>query len=497
MKAHLIFISLFALGTNSIFSKEKTKNELIQFHDRLILEGVSNIHNRTEKTPPLHDLGDSNFSTYPFVLWDYAEDIQSTVPSSGSSHWKSLLSFIDSNNITCVITNIKSPNTFPFFSTDTTDPSFITYAKQLPSSCELAVLFALDSFIWDANPSPSSLPSPYPSLPSYFEDLPLKMEWVKQMIALGVPIQEVVIDPQPANVHGNIGDYQLLIDFMDYFRTLNHLKIRCSITYGISERTPTYANLDTFPTDSGLGTLPDNFPPLTEGLSAPEWRPSSTNPLLDRVYIQAYEPDIPYIFTLDNNPVLAATSLLHNFRDEPYLQGIGTISFSTESTAVTGNGTSFLNGDPTTHLLAVTEDMPLGVLENGIITRIGIVSEDVPITATTLSLNSSPSINGSHLPFYQTEIINKWLFPYTNPSVVNNIYIMFSFENIKNNDNPFFGSWSTSQFMSFLESFYSQGKTTLPIYMQDANTPIPMPNNFAIYDFTIFNENLIDKTIQK
>jgi hypothetical protein len=74
---------------------------------------------------------------------------------------------------------------------------------------------------------------------------------------------------------------------------------------------------------------------------------------------------------------------------------------------------------------------------------------------------------------------------------------MFSFENIKNNDNPFFGSWSTSQFMSFLESFYSQGKTTLPIYMQDANTPIPMPNNFAIYDFTIFNENLIDKTIQK
>ncbi len=468
-----------------LLAKEPVKEQISSVYDDYIVRGNASVKKISSPSP---------FSLYPFVLWDYADDISSEDTPSAIKHWENLLQFIASNNIVRVITDIKDPSHFPFFGVSAPAPSFTNYAQKIPPSCELAVFFALDGFAWDSMPAPvpvpSILPSPYPMLPAYFLDLPLKMEWVKQMIALGVNIKEVVLDPQPAMVHGNVADYQLLIDFMDYFCTENNLDVRLGVTYGISERTPTYANLDTFPTDPGLGALPGNFPPLTSGYMAPEWRPTTTYPLLDHVYVQAYEPDIPYIFTLPNNPSLAASCLLSNFRGDPYVQGIGTISFSSSSKDVVGTNTVFSTGDPQTHLLQVIEDMPLGAMQAKVLTRIGIVSEDVAVTNTTLSLNSNPPFSGSNVPFYQTEIINKWIFPFTNPTVVNNIYIMFSFENLQNNNDPFFGTWSTSQFMAFLQSFYGQGQSELPIYMQDANTPIPMPNNFAIYDFNIFQQNI-------
>ena len=364
----------------------------------------------------------------------------------------------------------------------------MTYASKLPKSCELAVLFDLSGFNWDSvtppTPNPSALPSPYPALPAYFLDLPLKMEWVRQMISLGIPIKEVVLDPQPAAVHGDVAEYQLLIDFMDYYCTINNLDVHLGVTYGISEKEPTYANLSVFPTPPGL-TPPGNFPPVTLGYTSPEWRSSSTNPLLTYVYIQVYEPDIPYIFTLPNNPVLAAASLLHNFRDEPYLLGTGDITFSSSAKEVTGANTVFATGIP-----AVTEDMPIGVMQSGNILRIGIVSEDVPVTNTTLSFNSNPPLSGTNSPFYQTEIINKWTFPYTTSSVTNNIVLMFSFENEANNQDPFFGTWTTDQFMSFLQSFHSQGQGSMSFYSQDGSTTIPMGPLFGIYDFNIFQTNM-------
>ncbi len=483
----ILLVLVFAGIQIDLCAKERKKEDIASIYDDFVVRGQNLVQKRKSS------LRSSAFSTYPFVLWDYAEDIQSTSPNSGPVHWNNLLQFISENTITRVITNIKNPSTFPFFSVQQKTNSFISYAKQLPSSCELAVLFDLSSFILNetsSGPAPSALPSPYPALPSYFQQLPEKMDWVRQMIGLGVNIKEVVLDPQPAKEHGTVGDYQLLIDFMDYFCTVNNLEVRLAVTYGISERTPAYANLDVFPTDSGLVPLPDNFPPLTKGLLAPEWRPHSIEPLLDHVYIQAYEPDMPYVFTLSADPILAATSLLHNFRDEPYVQGIGTISFSSTSTEIKGSGTSFLKGNPKTGLLAVIEDMPIGVMQAGNILPIGIVSESVPITATTLSFNSPPPISGNNLPFYQTEIINKWVFPFTNPIVASKIYIMFSFENFKNNQDPFFGTWSADQFMVFLNSFYTQGQNSLPIYMQSEDVSIPLSNNFVIYDFNIFDQNM-------
>ncbi len=473
--------------------KEPTKETISSLYDGLVIQGK----NLNLPKQPLVKVKSSSsaFSLYPFVLWDYAEDIQTANPSSAVTHWNNLLGFISENTITRVITNIKNPKDFSFFSVDGEGSSFISYANKLPSSCELAVLFDLSSFVWDLDPSPTpnpgALPSPYGALPSYFLDLPLKMEWVKQMIALGVPIKEVVLDPQPIKdkkpANEANADYQLLIDFMDYFCTLNNLDVHLGLTYGVNVKEPTFSNLSSFPTPSNLAP-PGNFPPLTAGLTAPEWRADSTEPLLDHVYIQVYESGMPYIFTLQDNPTLAATSLLHNFRDEPYLLGSpGTITFSTDSKNVTGTNTTFTKGSS-----PITEDMPIGVLESGNMVLVGLVSETVPITDTTFSVNSNPPISGSNLPFYQTEIINKWIFPFIAPAVTNNIYLMFSFENQANNKDPFFGTWDTDQFIEFLTSFYTQGQTTLPIYMEDGSTSIPMPNNFAIYDFNIFSENVKD-----
>lgn len=482
-----VFALLLVIPSLSSLAKEADMTRISSVYDDLVNQG--SMRSNPKPTEPKLKKSGSVFSSYPFVLWDYAEDIASGDTPSATLHWNNLLQFISENTITRVITDIKDPSHFPFFGVNAEGSSFMSYANKLPASCELAVLFALSGFVWDSDsppiPNPSALPSPYPALPSYFLDLPLKMEWVKQMIEMGVPIKEVVLDPQPVTPSGSTADYQLLIDFMDYFCTINDLNIHLAVTYGVDVKEPTYSNLSTFPTPSNLAP-PGYFPPITSGYTSPEWRPGSTSPLLKHVYIQVYEPDMPYIFTLKNNPVLAATSLLHNFRDEPYIQGTGTITFSSSSKDVMGTDTVFNTGIP-----PVIEDMPIGVIQSGDMLRIGIVSEDVPVTESTLSFNSNPPISGVNQAFYQTEIVNKWTFPYTSPEVVDNIVLMFSFENQLNNEDPFFGTWTTDQFMSFLQSFYSQGQEdTLPIYYQDGSTGISLPSNFGIYDFNIFQENV-------
>ena len=480
-------VALFVIPSLSSLAKESDMTRVSSVYNDLVRQG--NVLSNPKQTMRDLEEDSSAFASYPFVLWDYAEDIASGNTQSAITHWTNLLQFISENTITRVITDIKDPSHFPFFGVSAEEPSFMSYAAKLPDSCELAVLFELSGFAWDSSPSPvpnpAALPSPYPALPSYFADLPLKMEWVRQMIGLGIPIKEVVLDPQPADSQGSTADYQLLIDYMDYFCTVNNLDVHLAVTFGVNVKEPTYSNLSTFPTPSSLAP-PGYFPPIATGYTAPEWRPSSTSPLLTHVYIQVYEPDMPYIFTLPNNPVLAAASLLHNFRDEPYIQGTGTLTFSSTSKAVTGTNTAFTTGTP-----PVVEDMPLGVMQSGDILRIGIVSEDVPVTETTLSFNSNPPISGTNQPFYQTEIINKWTFPYTTPEIVDGIVLLFSFENQVNNEDPFFGTWTTDQFMSFLQSFYSQGQSdTLPIYYQDGSTGISLPANFGIYDFNIFQENV-------
>ena len=488
-----LFISLLALSFSlNCYGKIPTKESLLNSHDQFVSEGRNLIRSKTTTPPPIEELLESSpFSSYPFVLWDYAEDIQSTDSTSDATHWTNLLAFISKNTITKVITNVKDPSTFPFFGVSAEGASFMTYAATIPSSCELAILFELSDFAWDSTPpptpNPAALPSPYPALPSYFADLPLKMEWVRQMIDLGIPIKEVVLDAQPIDPPGDFAEYQLLINYMDYFCTVNNLdNLRLAMTYGINVKEPTLSNLSSFPTPINLAP-PGNFPPLTSGFTAPEWRPSTTHALLGQVYIQVYEPDMPYIFTLPNNPTLAATSLLHNFRDEPYILGEGTISFSPSSKVVTGTNTAFLTSVP-----PVTADMPIGVLQSNAMVLVGLVSETVPITENSLSVNSNPSSSGTNLPFYQTELINKWTFPFTTQKVVNNICLIFSFENQENNKDPFFGTWTQDQFMDFLTLFLKYGNTTLPFYMKDSNTPLSIPSNIGIYDFVIFQENMIE-----
>ncbi len=487
-----ITIGFFCLS--SVFSQEPNYGSMQSVFDDYVKQG--NLVVNAVTTPSLSP--NTAFSQQAFVLWDYAEDISGADPmTTGRIHWQNLINFVKANNITRLITNIKNPKKFGFFAdSNPAAQSFAYYASQLPSTCQLAVLFDCDTFelVGPDTPSPDNSYPGYLALPAYFANLPEKLLWVQRMLeSQHVNITEVVLDPQNAcsSSGGGNGDYQLLIDFMDYYFTENSLSVGKGLTVGVDAHSFTFCNLSLFPLDSTLAALvPANFPPTSTG---PQWRSGSTAPMLSSVYVQAYDPQIPYVFTLKNNPTQAATDFLHNFRDEPYLLGNGTISFVNGSTQITGSGTSFL-GTITNNIVLdqVVDGMPIGVSVGGSISRVGLSNGNAPSNTLINVYSAIPLDSQTNVPFYQTEIVNKWTYPYITTSMANNIYLMFSFENSNVGNALFFGSWTVDQFMSFLQSFYSQGQSSLPIYMSDPSTNIPLPNNFAIYDFDIFTDTYIN-----
>lgn len=484
IKKFLISLVFLLPSLTCTAGKEPTLDAAALNYDVLVRKG-SLLNNPIQSTPT--PLIPSTFSQQPFLLWDYAEGV-TTDPATGVTHWEELLAFINANNITTLVTYIKDPSSFPFFNQYTTGPSVMTYLAKVPSTCTIYAMYDSSGFELPSPypaASPTQLPSPYPALPNYFSNLPGKMLWAQQATNFLNRQISAAIDPQPPTP-ALPGQYQLLIDFMDYYRTENNLtNMLLCITFGISSKNPTYSNTSTFPIPQDLQTQL-YLPPITPGDTSPEWRPGTTYPLLNLVVIQAYEDDMPYIFTIPTEPKTAADDLLHNFRDEPYLLGEGTISIDPGSKNVVGTGTQFVHGT-----YPIQADMPIGLLINGNIVKVGIVNESTPITDTTFSFYSSYGTGTSgSVPFYQTEIVNKWTFPYITSDQPSRICIMFSFENMQNNQDPFFGTWTTEQFMLFLKSFYNDGQTELPFYYQDANTSIPLPDNFGIYDFKIYQSNV-------
>ena len=467
---YLVFFSTICLF---LLASEPTRNQVRTVYDDHIIKGNIAIH-------PIPGVSStSSTQSQAFIFWDQAYGDPAT-------HFQQVLNYINTHNITQLITYIFNPSFYSFYdpTNNTTNNSFRSFASQLPSSCELVVLF--DRSAWQEW-SPTSLPNPsdeytgYPSLPSYFKDLPNKMQWVIEMIQEGVAIKEIVLDPEGSNLLTPLYDYQLLVDYMDYFRASNsellNPQVRLGITLGIDVKNPTFANLSTFPVPNiyiNNTTFEDVFPPLNNpGANSPDWRPSTNYALLDKVYIQAYEPDIPYVFTLNTQPDLAASGLLCNFSDIPYYPAPGTID-TTNGVNVTGMNTAFTQSPP------IIEDMPIATRSNDSITppgqHIGIVAS-TPSTDTSLSLISNPQIVTSSTQFFQTEIVNKWTFPPITQDIANNIVILFSFES------SFFNPqvWTEMQFLNFVQSFYTQGQSTFPIYTDAASNPIPLPNNFAIY----------------
>jgi hypothetical protein len=440
-----------------------------------------------------------SFASWNFVLWDYADEV--TNVKTAQTHWSNLIAFAQKNNLRRVITMIKDPSQFPFFDINQQKGNqyFIywaqTFAKTVPN-CDLCVFFDLTAF---TNPKltpamPTDLPDPFLKLDSTtFLNLPDKMSWVLAMAQLGAPIKEVDLDPEcdpvGPGVGGGMGAKQLLINYMNYFRNQNaSLKnVRLGLCLGFDVKSLTFVNLSNLPLPNAAdeynldNLLPAddnyyNFP--TKIAPGNWWGSSSSRPLLDSVYIEAYDNTTPYNFTLQNNPALAAENMLHLYRDEPYMPGTGTITVNTKSKQVTGIGTQFVTQ-------GVTDGTPFGVTQGSSGTIAGRVNGSNPITATQATFYSTSQVNGTSVPYLISESPVKWTFPSIdpnyNPQLLNNICFMFSIEP------KYFGGWTLSNFLLFMTNFYNFGQSALPIYtkaMNDTQTIyVPLPNNFGIYDF--------------
>lgn len=468
--------------------------------------------------PPVPD-----FASWNFVLWDYADEV-SDVPSA-QQHWSSLVAFAQKNQIKRVITIIKDPGKNPFFDANQQSGNqyFIYWAGQLAKTapnCDLCVFFELSPFTNGGvfSSVPADLPPPFPSLKNTgFGTWQEKLSWVvlisQQLKAQGITsIKEIDFDPEcPGN--GTVDPMeakQLLINYLNLCRTQvpDLAKMRLGICVGFDMKQLTFANLSNLPLP-GPGPDPSNpsaydiqsllpspnyyyFPTLF----APNnwWGSKSTSPLLDSIYVEAYDHSTPYNFTLENTPSVAAANTLHLFRDEPYMPATGTITIlSSSPKTVTGTGTDFINQ-------GVVDGTPVGVLQGSSIAILGRV-DGAPSSATSAVFYANSLMPVTNSGYYISESPIKWFYPAIdpsfNPQLLNNICMMFSLEP-NPTDAPyqqkyqFFGNWTLDAFLQFVNSFYQLGQTTWPIYSNSSipNTPnVPLPNNFGIYDFRQIQQN--------
>lgn len=303
-------------------------NQPSEIHLNLFFNAaVRQARSSTKGAPP-----DSGFAEQRFILWDYNEDSPNT--NSYQKHYADLFLFAVTEGVRKVIVFPKNPSisTNAFFQISNQNPSnencFAFWVRLLSLlKIEVEILFESDAFV-DNVPS-----TPLYSLPDmfYFQDLPMKMNWVQQLCQI-IPgaITGVTIDPEDPLSTGNNG-YQQVINYMDQYRFGNGLPtLKLGMTFGIDAKPMTFSNLDTFPINSDYITPPPNdyFPsnPL------PTYRAAGNNvPLLNNVYLQAYEPDFTYVFRENLNPTEAADTFISALQDIPYKPSTGKITTSTST----------------------------------------------------------------------------------------------------------------------------------------------------------------------
>lgn len=467
--------------------------------------------------PYVANFNSEGFAAQNFTLWDIDEDSPGT--TTYQQHYAGLVTFVQTNYIRRVIVYPKDPDYNPFFllsKQNVKDPNtFAYYIQQLVNlGCQVEIQFDYSNF---AESQPFTPVYTYnntqiPSNDFYFANLPQKMNWVAGIMKLIPQVRGVTIDPEDSdNTQGNTA-YQLIINYMDMYRydSSNQVpNMKTGMTFGINVRNFSFANATNFTYNASQPvyyqyTMPScytatlqRFPgvPYVDKSVSPSvtypnedissWRPSpvSTAPLLDTVYIQAYEDDMPYIFTLSSNPELAGQALVNALSGIPYVPCTGTITTTKNSKSVVGSGTSF-----TSDLVG----LPIGVGVVPNVTTIGIVNSVTD--STHLTLNGPATAVVSQQPYLTTEISMKWVFPYASKQTANRIYLMFSVETDAEDGHQFFGTWTLNEFMSFVKAFYAQGQVqgiyqappgSSTSYCTAVGNPsmIPLPNNFAIFTY--------------
>lgn len=269
----------------------------------------------------------SGFASQHFVLWDYAEDAPKD--RTYTEHYAELFLFLVEEQISKVILFPKDPDGtgndfFKIANQNVNDENTFAFWVNLISlaGVKIEILFEFDPFNSSGTATPTySLPNGF-----YFVDLPQKMNWLKSLMAI-VPgtILGVTIDPEGPNSYGNDG-YQQVINYIDQYRFSNGLaNLQTGMTFGVDAKPMTFANLDTFPVNSNYISPPPTIYFPTNPL--PAYRTTGNNvPLLNNVYLQAYEPDFTLAFTKNLDPNAAADMFIQALQDIPYKTSFGKIT---------------------------------------------------------------------------------------------------------------------------------------------------------------------------
>ncbi len=447
--------------------------------------------------------GTPSFPSWGLTLWDYRDDAPANV--GFASYYRTLLDFAKTYGFKKIITYITSTNAGPAYAdfynpaaplvagSTTNFLSFLhTAADEIPG---VAVEAMIDIASFAAAPgtnNTSGLP-----LPDVWVSIVPAMEWTADLAgpAAGSAFTGLTIDPEfsrtnsPAPAADPADAYQMLANYMDKFKLDRGLtNLHSGMTFSIDAVTLTFVNRSDFPLLPNLKPSP-SLGTKTNSAGLPAWRTNdSAGPLLQNVYLQAYEGDFAYWMAVGKtNPSLGAQYLNSALRDMPYLLMPGTLATAGDTAKpfpVTGTGTILTN-------LGAGQAISL-IVSPGVL----FPDQSQGLTWTTdadaaPTSNISALINGLYtnipspgLPFLSTEVTMKWRFPYITPDMAKGITLLFSAENGTNI--PFMGSWQPQTFLSFLDAFHQLGQTTNPltaVYSLSESEGLPLPKNYGLYDY--------------
>ena len=459
--------------------------------------------------------GTPSFPSWDLTLWDYRDDAPAN--EGFASYYRTLLDFAKTYGFAKIITYITATNAgaayadfynpaAPLVAGSTTNfLSFLhTAADEIPGvAVEAMIDFESFATAVDTNNINSTNTYNGLPLPDVWVSIVPAMEWVADLAgpAANSAFAGLTIDPEfsktnsPAPAVDPADAYQMLANYMDKFKLDRGLtNLHSGMTFSIDSVTLTFVNRSAFPLltniipSASLGTK-------TNSAGLPTWRTNgAAGPLLQNVYLQAYEGDFAYWMAVGKtNPSLGAQYLNSALRDMPYLLMPGTLA-TTGDTAkpfpVTGTGTTLTN---------------LGTGQAiSVIVSPGVLFPDQSQGLTwTTDADTAPSNNTSALiyglymnipspglPFLSTEVIMKWRFPDITAAMAEGITFLFSAEN--GTDIPFMGSWQPQTFLSFLSAFQQLGQTTNPltaVYSLSESEGLPLPKNYGLYDYKQLTNN--------
>jgi hypothetical protein len=322
--------------------------------------------------------------------------------------------------------NSQAPDNFIFFDLQQSN-GIVSYIKKFATAknakgdkIKVSVFFTSDPFTFKtANGNNVITGSIHPKLddtnlyslvtnspPSYgpsggeFSDLDVKMEWVRLAnTASGESIYSVHFDPEPSDksLFGKNAlqdHYRVILNYADLYlyehglRTTQSKNIGLGTTFGISAKPMTFTCLSEYPIPAPVDDwYPKGCDPNSEICSkwstlftgqnfyltqapkwqAPPWRPNTTYPLVDRVYIQNYECAIKDFYQKQNTEEATAQNMIELLCGEPTKVINGQVTLSASSTIprviVTGTPDQFSN-IPSADVGSLSKTNPLRVRVN-------------------------------------------------------------------------------------------------------------------------------------